>query len=246
MEIVTWVTWFFYALLGIVVLALGLYFVVSPFALVVGLFNPAAVLDEKAPQTRIRVFLRYGITGTISVLIAFGTFVSAPAQESSTVAYSTGFVAAASAETPPVQQAEALQTPVEAAWVNVRSDRALQVLGLETIDRIAPKNEFYEPVEAQGGQLVLVALKIKNTGQESGGIAWSTYQLVDGQGRTYDQINDFSESLSIKQSLKEGGMEEPSSQLFPGQTIEVLNFFRVAPDAANFKFSANGKLVNIG
>lgn len=244
MEIVKWA---FYILLGFLAFGIAIYFIFSPFALVIGLFNPRAVLDDKKPQTRIRVLKSYGITSTILALMAFGIFSSVPAEESSyATTYSTSSVATTSTYTPTVQQVASSQTPVEEAWVNVRSDRAVQVVGIiEANDSIVPDNEFFEPVEAQGGQLIMVGIKIKNTGQESGNMAWSTYQLVDAQERKYDEINDFSESMSIKEWLKDRGLEEPSSQLFPGQTVEVAKVFRVAPDASDFKLAVNGKLISI-
>ena len=91
----------------------------------------------------------------------------------------------------------------------------------------------------------MVELKIKNTGQESGSMAWSNYQLIDSLGRKYDEINDFSETLTIKEWLKGNGREESSNQLFPGQIIEAVKIFRVASDAADFKLTVNGKQIDI-
>jgi hypothetical protein len=246
MEIVKWL---FYILLGIFVFAIAIYFIFSPFALVIGLFNPRAVLDDKKPQTRIRVLRSYGITTAIlSALIGFGAFSSAPAEESvyATTTYSAPSIATTSVSTPVVQEPVSSAGPDEAqTWVNVRSDRAIQVLGLESIERIVPDNEFMKPVEPEGGQLVVVNVKIKNIGQESGGMMWTKYQLIDGQGRKYNEIDDFEESISIKQWLEKNGIETPGSQMFPGQTVEIAKVFRVAPDASDFKLTVNGKLISI-
>ena len=242
MEIVQLV---FYFLLGLLALGVGIYFIFSPFALIIGLFNPRIVLDDKKQQTRMRVLKRYGVTSVIIVGIGLGTLSSATAEDS---AYRTDYSVSSttSSYAPKIQETTLASTPVETeTWINVRGNRAVQVDSIETIDRIAPNNSFFKPVEAQGGQLVMVELKIKNTGQESGSMAWSNYQLIDSLGRKYDEINDFSETLTIKEWLKGNGREESSNQLFPGQIIEAVKIFRVASDAADFKLTVNGKRIDI-
>lgn len=243
MEIVKWV---FYALLGILAFGIAIYFIFSPFALVIGVFNPRAVLDDKKPQTRLRVLKNYGITSAILALMAFGAFSSVPAEESSyTTSYSTSSVATTSNYTPPIQKVASSQIPVEDAWVNVRSDRAIQIGEVETVDQIAPYNEYADPVESKGGQLVVVNMKLRNTGQESGDMMWTEFKLIDSEGRKYDDVDDFNEMVSIDMWLEDQGLDKASSQMFPGATIETAKVFRVAPDASGFKLAVNGKLISI-
>lgn len=114
------------------------------------------------------------------------------------------------------------------------------------MDKISSNNQFMEPVEAKGGQLVVLYLKLKNIGQESGDMMWTKFQVIDDQGRKYDAIKDFKETLSIDMWLKEHSLEQFSSQMFPGETIETAKVFRVAPDASELKLIVNGKSLNIG
>jgi hypothetical protein len=234
MEILQWV---FYIFLGFLAFGIAMYFVFSPFALIVGLFSPHAVLDNKKPQTRFRVLKRYGITTSILALIGFGALSSVPAEESvyAATTYSTPSITTASNSTPVVQESASYSKSDETkAWVNVRGDRAVQVVGIKTVDRIAPDNEFAAPVEGKGGQLVVVGMKLKNTGQESGDMMWTDFKLIDRQGRKYDELDDFSEMTSINMWLEEQGGDKASSQMFPGATIETAKVFPVAPDASGF------------
>ena len=235
MEILQWV---FYIFLGFLAFGIAIYFVFSPFALIIGLFNPHAVLDDKKPQTRFRVLKRYGITTSILVLIGFSALSSVPAEES--------VYAAASTYTPVVQEtASYLKSDETEAWVNVRGDRAVQVVEMETVDQITPYNQFADPVDGKGGQLVTVKMNLKNTGQESGDMMWTDFKLIDSQGRKYDDIDDLSEMVSIDMWLEDRGLDKASSQMFPGATIETAKVFRVAPDASGFKLVVNGKSIII-
>lgn len=244
MEILQWV---FYIFLGFLAFGIAIYFVFSPFALIVGLFSPHAVLDNKKPQTRFRVLKRYGITTSILALIGFGALSSVPAEESvyAATTYSTPSITTASTYTPVVLEASYSKSDETKAWVNVRADRAVQVVEIETVDRIAPDNEFADPVDGKGGQLVVINMKLKNTGQESGDMMWTDFKLIDSQGRKYDDIDDFSEMVSIDMWLEDQGLDKASSQMFPGATIETAKVFRVAPDASGFKLAVNGKSINV-
>ncbi len=124
---------------------------------------------------------------------------------------------------------------------DIRNDRAIQIESSEIVDSIATGNEFIPPVEAKGGKLVIVYMTLQNTGQESGNIFWTTFQLVDGQERTYDEIQDFEEMVSIGTWLDSQGLESGDSQLFPGGTAQTAKVFRVAPDAENLNLVVNGQ-----
>ncbi|MBD2573178.1 MULTISPECIES: DUF4352 domain-containing protein [Oscillatoriales] len=235
----------FYVFIGIIALGIGLYLIISPFAFVIGLCKPSIVLNDKKPQTRMRVLKSSGITSIILVLVLNGlSSVTAEENDKTYMAKSSTFVAA-STYRPEPQKSKPVAKPVPTeTWINVRNDRAVKIAGIQMLDTIFPSNYFMENVESKGGQLAVVGLEMKNTGNQSGSITWSSYKLIDSQGRKYNEINDFSETLSINQWLKDKGIE-PSSQLFPGQVVPIVKVFRVASDASGFKLEVNGKRIDI-
>jgi len=128
---------------------------------------------------------------------------------------------------------------------DIRDDRAVQIERSETVDSIPSGNQFLKPVDAKGGKLVVVYMTLTNTGQESGNMFWTKFQLIDDQGRKYDEIEDFEEIVSIDTWLESQGLEKASSQLFPGATAQTAKVFRVAPDTSNLRVLVNGKSLNI-
>ncbi|MEH2046739.1 DUF4352 domain-containing protein [Nostoc sp.] len=181
-------------------------------------------------------------------LIGFSAFSSLPTEKSvyAATTYSASSIKTASVSTPVVgETASYLEPDLTETWTNVKSDRAVQVVGVQAINRIVPNNKFMKPVEAKGGQLVVVGMKVKNTGQESGDMMWTNFQLIDSQGRKYNEINSFEEIISVNAWLKENDVEEAGSQMFPGETIKTAKVYRVASDASDFKLVVNGKLISI-
>jgi hypothetical protein len=128
--------------------------------------------------------------------------------------------------------------------VDIKSDRAVQIERSENVNSIAG-NEFMKSVEAKGGKLVVVYMTLKNTGQESGNMFWSSFQLVDDQGRKYDEVQDFEEIVTIGAWLETQGLEDTSNQLFPGATAKTAKVFRVAPDASGLKMITDGRTFSI-
>lgn len=115
-----------YILLGIFAFAIAIYLIFSPFALIIGLFNPRAVLDDKKPQTRFRVLKSYGITTAIVLTVTgFGAFSNSPAEET---VYATPTYSAPNIATSPVYTTIAKASTVSyesnavGTWVNVRND----------------------------------------------------------------------------------------------------------------------------
>jgi hypothetical protein len=121
---------------------------------------------------------------------------------------------------------------------NVRSDRAVKVEAMKLLDRVVVDNQFFKPIEAKGGKLIAVYLTLKNTGTESGNMAWSSFILEDSQGRKYATIDD---SLTQNKWLEEQGLEPATAQLFPGGTSKTGKIFRVAADAKKLKLIVNDK-----
>ncbi len=119
---------------------------------------------------------------------------------------------------------------------NVRSDRAVKVDRIQTFDRIVADNTFASPIEGKGGKLIVVYLTLKNTGDESGNMAWSRFQLKDREGRKYDEIDNF---MTKGVWLKEQGLDRDNEQIFPGGTAQTAKIFRVANDASKLKLAVN-------
>ena len=128
---------------------------------------------------------------------------------------------------------------------DIRNDRAIQIEGSEVVESLVPGNQFMSPVEAKGGKLVVVYMTLKNTGQESGNLFWTTFQLIDDQDRKYDEIQDFEELVSVNDWLDSQGLESGDSQLFPGGTTQTAKVFRVAPDANNLGLLVSGQVFAI-
>ena len=127
MEIMTWV---FYAFFGILAFGIGVYFIFSPSALVIGLFNPRAVLDDKKPQTQIRALKNYGITSTIFCSMAFSVFSPVQATESSyAAAYSTPSVAMMSTYISSVQPKSAVSQDAARIRTGMTFEQVISILG---------------------------------------------------------------------------------------------------------------------
>lgn len=138
------------------------------------------------------------------------------------------------------------QEPVPVGTLtDVRGDRAIQIEYSEIVDSISSGNQFFESVDAKGGKLAVVYMTLKNTGQESGDMLWTEFQLIDGKERKYDEIEDFEEAASVNSWLESQGLERASNQLFPGATAQTAKVFRVAPDASDLKLLANDKSFDI-
>ncbi|NJN61445.1 MAG: DUF4352 domain-containing protein [Coleofasciculaceae cyanobacterium RL_1_1] len=120
---------------------------------------------------------------------------------------------------------------------SVRPDRSIYVDSSSALDVIAP--EFLTPVEGKGGQLIAVYLTIKNTGSESGNMAFSTFKLEDSQGRTFDEISDFEEIVSINTWATNQGLDDSSNQIFPGGELKIVKVFRVSPDSEGLTLNVN-------
>lgn len=128
----------------------------------------------------------------------------------------------------------------------VKSDRAMKVTSSEVVSSLPSGNQFQEPLESKGGKLVVVYVTIKNTGSESGNMFWSQFQLVDSEGKKYDDIEDFTEMMTVNMWAKNNGLAETGDQLFPGGTANSAIVFRVAPNASGLKLIVNNdKLFNI-
>lgn len=120
-------------------------------------------------------------------------------------------------------------------WANVADDRSIKVDRSDVLESLIPANQFATPVDTKGGKLIVVYLSLKNTGQESGNMFWSTFQLQDSQERKYDDLKDFEELSSVNLWLSEQGLANQGDQIFPGGTAQTAKIFRVAPNATGLK-----------
>jgi hypothetical protein len=122
---------------------------------------------------------------------------------------------------------------------SVRGDRSLAVSNSNTLSSISVSNPYMEPIQPKGGELVAVYLTISNTGNTSGNMFWTTFQLVDSQGRRYDNIQDLNELVTLGAWAKEQGLAESGDQLFPGASAQTVAVFRVAPGAQGLYLLVN-------
>lgn len=122
---------------------------------------------------------------------------------------------------------------------SVRADRSLQVDRVELVNSL--EVPYGEPLTAGTGKLAVVYFQVQNTGKESGSLVFSSYQLVDSQGRKYAEITDFIEAGQVWSWSESQGLGSASKQLFPGETAPTAKVFRVAPDATGFSLTVNGK-----
>ena len=130
-------------------------------------------------------------------------------------------------------------------FADVRDDRSLRVGKSETVESIKANNPFADSVESKGGKLVAVYMTIENTGNESGDMTWTSFELKDNQDRTFKEITDFEEKLAINMWADEKGLSDPSNQLFPGETAEIVKVFRVSPDAEELELIVNNNIFAI-
>lgn len=129
---------------------------------------------------------------------------------------------------------------------DVKRDRALRVNRSEILDSIQTGNPYIEPVESKGGKLVVVYLTVRNTGNESGNMFWTQFQLRDSQGRLFDSLEDLQDIATISAWAKEQGLEDAGNQLFPGGTADVVQVFRVSPDAKGMQLLSDNQVFDIG
>lgn len=115
----------------------------------------------------------------------------------------------------------------------------MKVTGSEVVSYLDSGNQFQEPLQAKGGKLVVVYITTKNTGSESGNMFWSEFQLVDSEGNKYDDIEDFTELITVNMWAKSKGLSETGDQLFPGGSANSALVFRVAPNASGLKLVVN-------
>ncbi|XGB42114.1 MAG: SH3 domain-containing protein [Nodosilinea sp. LVE1205-7] len=129
---------------------------------------------------------------------------------------------------------------------DVKSDWALRVNRSEILDSIQTGNPYIKPVESKGGKLVVVYLTVRNTGNESGNMFWTQFQLRDNQGRLFDNLEDFQDISTISMWAKEQGLEDAGNQLFPGGTANVVQVFRISPDAKGMQLLSDNQVFEIG
>lgn len=141
---------------------------------------------------------------------------------------------------------EQSSTPADSAisvgtFSSVRNNRDLRVDGSEVLDSIQTNNQFMGNLEPKGGKLVAVYMTIENTGNESGNMLWTEFKLRDNQGRSFDDIEDFEELMIVNTWADDKGLSDPSGQLFPGATAEIVKVFRVSPDAEGLELTVNNQ-----
>ena len=125
--------------------------------------------------------------------------------------------------------------------VEVKDNRTVLVQRSEEVAELQVNDEFTPTIEARGGRLIIIYLTLGNTGNELGNMLRTQFQLVDSQGRKYDEVQKGQDISTMFMWLAEQGLDEPAAQIFPGGTTQTAKIFRVAPDAENLKLVVNEK-----
>ena len=129
--------------------------------------------------------------------------------------------------------------------VAVRDDRTITVKESEIVDSIRMDDQFVSPIEGKGGKLAIVYMTLANTGQESGNMFFTDFTVIDSQGRTYEELQDFDELGSLYFWLEKNNLSSPEDQIFPGGEMDTAKVFRIAPDAEDLKLFVNRNLMDI-
>jgi hypothetical protein len=197
--------------------------ITSP-AVLFGLNKLMKPKDEKIPNR----FLTWALIGIVGAPLSFAPFMSNSTGDNGTPAVPSETTKPEVSQVVPLGVAD-----------QVRDDRSLKVTSSEVFTSISSGNQFIAPIESKGGKLVGIFMSIKNTGKESGNMFWTQFQLEDSQGRKYDDIEDFTEIMTVNSWAKNQGLAEAGDQLFPGATANTVAVFRVAPDAQGLKLIVN-------
>ncbi|MGK7889782.1 MAG: DUF4352 domain-containing protein [Leptolyngbyaceae cyanobacterium] len=148
---------------------------------------------------------------------------------------------------PSAQTAE-VESSVEAIPLNtaqsVQGNREVTVLRSESLETITA--EFMEPVEEKGGKLIVVYVELKNTGNQSGSMMFTQFQLADSQGRQYDEISGLEQLTTVNSWLAAQGLGRSTDQMLPGGTNQTAKIFRVASDAEGFTLIVNDQVFVAG
>jgi hypothetical protein len=124
-------------------------------------------------------------------------------------------------------------------WVEA-GERAIQVNTVEEKKVLPVNNPFTESAQTSG-KFVVVYITYKNTSDETGNMMFSTFNLVDGQGREYDESSSFEVGMHITEN-EQKPMED---DIFPGGTGRTLLVFEVNPDASDLQLQWKGQKINL-
>ena len=135
-------------------------------------------------------------------------------------------------------------TPIK-TFKNVRSDREVRVDKSKVFNSIKPGILSSDSVEEKGGKLIAVYMTIKNTGDRSGDMFWSSFRLQDNKSRIFSEIEDFDEASIITEWSEKQGFSNNQEQLFPGGSAEIVKVFRVDPNAKGITLIINEEAFSI-
>ncbi|HEY9879283.1 MAG TPA: hypothetical protein V6D29_12575 [Leptolyngbyaceae cyanobacterium] len=132
---------------------------------------------------------------------------------------------------------EAFETPTFRLgdWI-VRRGRAIAVTGYQELSEIRSSNYSQAAIS---GRIIVVTMKAQNRSTVIGDLAFSTFELIDEQGRKYREITDPEYSLWRNRQ----GYESRISAYYPGEIREEVAAFVVPPDASRFSLLWRGGLV---
>lgn len=117
-------------------------------------------------------------------------------------------------------------------------DRTITATKITQSDGLSISNQFADPIT---GTIIYVEFTVENSGNDSGNIIFSSFDLEDSQGRSYDEITDLTYSLW----RDEQDYGSRGDDMFPGESRREVAAFRVAPDANGFRMKWNGKTIKL-
>jgi hypothetical protein len=200
--------------------------IIASLAVIFALSKIMVAKDGKNPNR----FLVWAAVGVIGAPLSLVPFMGGSPQE-------TGGGGSGS-QTTEASKKQSAVVPVGVAE-SVRGDRSLTVTGSNAMSSIRVSNQFMDPIESKGGQLIAVYMTISNTGKESGNMFWTSFDLEDSQGRKYDSVEDFADLTTLNMWIEEQGLASSGDQLFPGASAQTVAVFRVAPDAQGLRLVVN-------
>ena len=119
-------------------------------------------------------------------------------------------------------------------------DRSLKVTASTEVDSLSG-GEYVGSIAAKEGKLVVVYFTAENTGDDSGDLTFTSFELVDAQDRTYSELSNFEDLFIVSQWLMNKGLGSKNDQLYPGASVKSAAVFRVAPDATGLVMKTKSK-----
>jgi len=196
-------------------------------------YPPTPPPEETRGAGKIGLMVRGGIVGLCGLFAIIGVASSGSPRS----ATATPARAATSATPVATMVAGVNQTVTLEHW-------DLTVTGVEQPGKTLPFASHGAPTDA-AGTWVVVQVKMKNVGNQQGGVHVTDYQLRTPAGSTYPT----SEKVEVNGYSQDRGGADVRGQVPPGDEVTLYLVFDVAPDTTGLQLQFNqdkGPLINLG